>query len=464
MHHVSYHGEEVPVSEMLERLTHESHSVTTLTVSFAELLDGGCARFLQGLEKQKQWRRLRPGERSERIPGAGGVLVDPGIRALDLSSNQLTSFDKSGLTAAVEHNGTLSSLELQGNELCSNAPPAQCLDEIRRFARAVGTSSLRALNITANCLGDAGLAAFFDALPRTGTSLKTLCLSVNMFVDGESPEAQHGTAAARSIACFLSDPVACRGLERLHLNGNQFGWAGVRTIAHAIIGSRVACTLGQESTLPLSTLDALAPNRSVMHLDLFSTGIDSLSAPLSDEEPAFDWEASSLLTPSNWPVLLTHQLEANEEDRIATRKSAAKVLAAARIAGCKARDAGGEARGTFPLLRLPLELRGVVLDHLDEARALSRTQLLHVLAYACEPSTIGYGLRQVDYPVDQPHADEATLPILPWSWEECFATRSQPRNWYGEWIDLQREQPSAANETTPDLLAFWECTGTDHAA
>lgn len=448
------------MAEFLPRLTKESHSVCTLTVSFAELHDQGCSRFLNEIQDHTHWRRLQPGDRSERIPAAGGVLVEPGIREMDLSSNQLTSFEKSGLTAAVENNGTLTVLELQGNELCSAMPSAACLDEIRKFARAVGSSNLRTLNLTANCLGDAGLAAFFDALPRNGSSLKTLCLSVNTFED-----ASQCTAAAESIARFLSDPLACRGLERLHLNGNHFGWFGVRTVAHAVIGSRMACTLGQDSNLPRDIVDSLPPNRSLLHLDLFSNGIDSLAAPSSpDEIRMFPWEHESLLTPSNWSMLLNNQLEFNERDRTACRNAAVRLLTIARIVGCRSHDAGEQEPDVcFPILRLPLELRGLILEHL--APELNHVQWTEVVRYACDPSTLAYGLRQVDYPVDSQQTTEMVLPVPPWSWAECFSTHSRPRNWYGEWIDIQRGQSamSSADDTSPDLLAFWECTGTDHA-
>ncbi|WFD47585.1 hypothetical protein GLX27_002237 [Malassezia furfur] len=460
MHHVSYDVEDMPLDKLLPSIARESHSVCMLTVSFAELSDVGCRKFLEEIEPHAHWRRLQPGDRSDRIPHVGGVLIEPGIREIDFSSNQFTSFERSGLTAAVENNATLSILELQGNELGSGAPAEARLDEIRRFAQAVGTSTLRALNITANRLGDAGLAAFFDALPRTGTTLKTLYLSVNTFDD-----ASECLAAAKSIARFLSDPLASRGLERVHLNGNQFGWQGVRIIVDAVVGSRTACTYGCNAKPPADFVDASPPNRSLLFLDLFSNGIDSL-VPSSDTETtyAFAWEAASRLTPANWSMLLSNQLEANERNRAACRKAAARLLPIARVVGCRSRDAGDPVdANAFPILRLPLELRGMILAYV--APELRHTQWTDVVRYACAPSTMGYGLRQVDYPIDTAPPAEMVLPVPPWSWAECFATRSRPRNWYGEWIDLQRALPdtSPTDHTSPDLLAFWECTGTDHA-
>ncbi|PKI84258.1 hypothetical protein MVES_001665 [Malassezia vespertilionis] len=394
MHHVSYHGEDVPVHIILERLSQGLDGVCTLTVSFTDLYDTGCRRFLEGLDEFAGWRWLDqrwigPDEKEaslidmrERMP------LLRGIRFLDLSSNQITTFDKSGLRAAVAYNGTLLVLELQGNELCSGTSSPACFEEIRQFGAAVGCSVLRTLNLTANQLGGAGLAAFFDGLPRTGTTLKTLYISVNVF-DAPDTASNTGLDAARSIARFLRDPNACRGLERLHLNGNHFGWAGVRTIVHAVVGSHMACTLGEELSSCAST-HIQPPNHSLLYLDLFSTGIDTLhSVSTVDEE---DWEQHSMLTPSKWTDVLAHQLLENELARDACRQSALSVLAGARIVGCRATDTGGTG---FPMLRLPMELRAVVLSHLDHTHTLNRAQYTNVLRYASAPSTIGYGLRQV---------------------------------------------------------------------
>ena len=319
---------------------------------------------------------------------------------------------------------------------------------------------LRSLNLTANQLGDEGLAAFFDALPRTGTSLHTLCLSVNTF---DQSGAQPKSAAA--IARFLRDPNACRGLERLHLNGNYFGWEGVCTIAHAVMGSRRACTLGGTIEATTPPADATPPNTSLLYLDLFSTGIDSLeaAAPPIDTQP---WEAGSPVTPDNWYALLTQQLECNGDRRARCRRAALQLLPIARIVGCRAHHA--EHGGGFPLLCLPLELRGLVLWHLDEDNALTHEQFTRVLQWACEPSTLGYGLCAEPLGPPAPPLAEATLPVEPWSWEACFALRSHERNWYSEYVEAAQHIPLGhptvpLPHPTPDMLAFWECTGTDHA-
>ncbi|WFC99238.1 hypothetical protein MYAM1_001982 [Malassezia yamatoensis] len=398
------------------------------------------------------------GEDIERVLYPGNVPIDPCIRELDLSSNHLASFEKSGLTNIVYENSTLNVLELQGNELGRRTLDREPLEEIRKFSQAVGTSNLRTLNITANRLGNEGIAAFFESLFHNGSTLKTLYLSVNTFEDETSC-----IHAAKSIAAFLSNPSACRSLERLHLNGNQFGWHGVRTIVNAVLGSSRACSIEQGQGTTSELFNQSAPNRSLLILDLFSNGIDSMDTLSSDHNMhAFDWEQSSELTPSNWSENLELQLENNLRDRTACRNAAMRLLCAARIVGCRSRDLpNGNMSNILPILRLPLELRGLILEKI--APELSHVQFTDVLRYASEPSTLGYGLWQVDYPVDVKNDVQMNLPLPHWSWRECFETKSKPRNWYAESMDLHRQSNDLSKRYEPDQLAFWECTGTDHA-
>lgn len=312
-------------------------------------------------------------------------------------------------------------------------------------------STLRVLNITANHFGDDGLEAFFDALPRTGTSLTKLYVSMNTF------ESDTGSLkAARSIARFLADPDACRGLERLHLNGNHFGWAGVRMIAHAIIGSRAACTLGGSAaatTQEEHVLDAAPPNRSLTHIDLFSTGIGA-QAPAETQKTYAEWEWYSLVTEDHWWGLVAQQLEKNRRRGDQARRAATQVLAAARVLGCKVREADPERSYSF--LRLPLELRMRLIAYTDRHSVLTHGQLVHVLQWASEPGTIGYGTRPT---VSSPPATPV-WPIPPWSWDECFERRSVRRNWYSDAFDQGDVNGLAPRD--PGLLAFWECTNVTH--
>ncbi|WFD30876.1 hypothetical protein MSPP1_001900 [Malassezia sp. CBS 17886] len=445
MDQVSFHGQDAPVGTVLGHVGANPDGIGRLVLSFSELGDAGCRRLLEGLAASSTWRWLdgwQDAAEADEATGLQGRASTPrGIRALDLSSNQLASFVRSGVVSALAYNATLSALELQGNELGSEGAPTR-MDDIAAFAHALGTSALRTLNLSANSLGDSGMAHFFDALPRTGTPLKHLYLNVNTHAS------DWGRAGARGVARFLRDASASRGLTRLHLNGNDFGWDGVRTIVSAVVG----------------TPDA-APNRALCHLDLFSTGFNRpphLEPPGTDDLPPAHSAVNAHLTRENWAAVLKAQLDANVADAAACRQSALDVLGVARIVACRARDQTSLARGAFPILRLPLELREHVLHHIDTHARLSRTQMLLVLRWASDPSTIGYGrafatLRQLSH---APSPSPATLAIPPWSWEECFEHRSQPRNWYSDAMDA-RNEASKPSLDAPEKLAFWECTNTD---
>ncbi|KAL4402530.1 hypothetical protein ACI68E_000295 [Malassezia pachydermatis] len=455
MRHLAFDSDEAPISR-LEKDIQDSipvQDVFAVTVSFAELDNRRCRRLLDSL--RASWAAL---------PRSQAEAYDRkmrGIRRLDLSSNHITSFREAGLMEAVQSNFILRQLELQGNELVV-PPHSDTTDEIQAWAQAVGSSGLRMLNMTANQLGDVGMAAFFDTLAQTGSPLHTLYMSVNTF------ESESGSLkAALSIARFLSDPKACRGLECLHLNGNHFGWAGVRIIAHAIMGSRRACTLGGTLShdTPTEMLDMTPPNTSLVHIDLFSTGIDSLAS--TTEAPVWaPWEAYSAVTQENWFALVTQQLEENERRRDQCRHVAARILTPARIVGCKAREASETTTSsTFPFLRLPIELRALVLEALDPAHVLSHEQWVHIVQWASEPSTLGYGhdpAHTMKICTESPLPSPIDWPMLPWSWELCFQERSQRRNWYMESLE-QQEGDELRTPMPPALLAFWECTGTDHA-
>ncbi|WFD18975.1 hypothetical protein MCAP1_001188 [Malassezia caprae] len=355
------------------------HDIGALAVSYADMNDAQCHALSEIL--RAHWHTMT------QDPCCLVRRTHAGIRRLDLSSNRITSLERAGIIDMVRDNALLTQLELQANEIVRSR--AHKLDECRRFAHAVSTSTLRVLNMTANHLGNEGMAAFFDALPRTGTSLRSLYMSVNTFESGSG-----SLQAARSIARFLSDPGACRGLERLHLNGNHFGWAGVRMIAHAIMGSRAACTMGgtaDATTQDEGVLDASPPNRSLIHIDLFSTGIDSW-ASMEPQATYASWEPYSLVTRDHWWGLVERQLEENERRRDAARRAATRVLAAARVLGCKVREA--DPQGAYSFLRLPLELRLRLISYVDSHGILTHEQLVHVLQWASEPGTMGYGIQQ----------------------------------------------------------------------
>lgn len=448
MKYVAYSREDETFSEFIDQLKRQGTDLSLVSTQFSDLDDTRCRLLLDCL--LEHWNQV---VRQSSMYGRSM----PGVRYLDLSSNHLHSFEASGLVQILYNNRLLSVLEIQANELGSAGT-----EDIHSFACAIKHCSLRRLNLTANRLGDAGLATFFDHLPDTGTSLLALHLSVNTFsTDTGSWKAAH------SIARFLSSPKKCRGLKSIHLNGNHFGWEGVRAIAHAIIGSRRACKAKANSLtdVPPNILDACPPNTSLTNIDLFSTGIDSLNTASKHVPPYAEWEAYSMVTRENWYQLIMEQLEMNQYQQAVCQRAAARVLGAARIIGCKSRwmEPSDGAKGSFPFQRLPVELRRHILFHVDSGQCLSHDQLINVLRWASEPTTLGYVREAGTWPPTQSLAvADNVWNLPPWSWTECYERRSPPRNWYSDGLEYDE-----LDGFDPAKMAFLECTGTvemDHLA
>ena len=441
MKYVAYSREDETFSEFLDQLKKQGPDVGLVSAQFSDLDDTRCRLVLDCL--LGLWSQVA------REPSMYGRSM-PGVRYLDFSSNRIQSFQASGLVQILNNNRLLSALEIQANELGKAGT-----EDIRAFACAMKHCSLRRLNITANRLGDAGLATLIDHLPDTGTSLLALHLSVNTFsTDTGSWNAAH------SIARFLSSPKKCRGLKSIHLNGNHFGWEGVRAIAHAIIGSRRACQATANSLVdvPSSILDACPPNTSLTNIDLFSTGIDSLNTASKNVPPCAEWEAYSTVSRENWYQLVMEQLEMNQYQQAVCQRAAARILGAARIIGCKSRwiEPPDGARDHFPFRRLPVELRRHILFHVDSEQCLSHEQLINVLRWASEPSTLGYVREAGAWPPTQSLAvADNVWNLPPWSWTECYECRSPPRNWYSDGLEYDE-----LDGFDPAKMAFLECTGT----
>ena len=440
MRHYSYDSEHETYARFLESVRRFGAELNRVTVQFSELSDQRCSALLEVLENE--WQRIGQN------PSAFGKGRQ-GVRHLDLSSNQLQSFKNSGLINMIRGNHILMSLEVQANGLGLSHE-----QDIQAFANALGTCALRRLNMTANKLGDAGLSSFFDALPPTGTPLSELYLSVNT-VASESGSWR----AARSIANFLSTPKKCRHIKYFHLSGNHFGWAGVRAIVHAILGSRRACTLNgtiAANNIPTDMLDAVAPNTNLVAMDLFSTGIDTLMTSTQELlPPELEWETYSAVTPDNWSDVLTEHLCRNQDHARACQLASVQLLAVARTIGCKSREANVPSTKVFPFLRLPTELRVFIMQFIDTDNVLSHEQFINILRWASEPSTIQFIREFGAWPPQ--HSSVPTENIWglpPWSWGEAYTWRSVPRNWYSEAMEYDEW-----HRWQPEKLAFWENTG-----
>ncbi|KAJ9477756.1 hypothetical protein PHBOTO_001317 [Pseudozyma hubeiensis] len=190
------------------------------------------------------------------------------------------------------------------------------------------------------------------------------------------------------------------------------------------------------------------------------------------------------LTYTNRNDLTWACLSRNRTAAIKCRKAALTVLASARTLGCKASVRSSEtgtavsesekhAEGFSRFFDLPPELRLHVLRQLDEDSCLSASQFSHVISFACEPSTIGYGGRGYDWTLvtdsENPSAGKdganvsATLPAQRWSWAECFALRAAPRDWEAAQLDTANLAGDTSSSRDPAMLAFFQSTLTHRA-
>ncbi len=233
-----------------------------------------------------------------------------------------------------------------------------------------------------------------------------------------------------------------------------------------------------------TTIDSAAPIEITRHLSESAFSLDDLA---NDFEEAA--ELSAGVTSANWQNLTFERLRANAWDARDSYRGARTVLAAARIVGCKAkRQSAKDSQApvspagvatSFPrFLDLPPELRLLILREVDEGSALSTRQFNNVISYACDPSTIGYSTGAFDWAdygrlLDKPESSEdegasSTLPAQKWSWIECFALRSPPRDWVADERLWEEDDEEAYGELVPidkmRTAAFHDSTMTNRAA
>lgn len=168
------------------------------------------------------------------------------FRIIDLSANNLSFDCLPVICRFLNGNLTLRSLSLKANEI------GEDVEGFALLARALGKSALRSLSLSSNPIMPASMAAFFDSIPKEGTSLECLELS-NVFSDdlsGAMATEDEALIAAQAVASFIADPTRCRSLYALRLNGNTFGNRGVRAIVHALIGSAPSLSESSKRSLP----------------------------------------------------------------------------------------------------------------------------------------------------------------------------------------------------------------------
>ena len=225
------------------------------------------------------------------------------IRNLILSNNDITSLGLASLSAFVRNNVYLRRLNLTSNQIGPDQAP------LVELASSIGTSGLRSLELSNNPILANAFIAFVDALPASGTSLEHLEMSCVLAHPAEAifPTPTESLDAARAVARLIADDTRCRGLRKLTLNGNSFGYKGVRAIVAAQVGTafgpyklpyraRLALTKASEPPIARGLLpkSQRRPNRSIEHIELMGN-VDEESAGPTDEALDQDNAVASFL-------------------------------------------------------------------------------------------------------------------------------------------------------------------------
>ncbi|TKY85148.1 hypothetical protein EX895_006228 [Sporisorium graminicola] len=231
-----------------------------------------------------------------------------------------------------------------------------------------------------------------------------------------------------------------------------------------------------------AVIDDEAPIEVTRHLATLGVTMDEWQAEFQEA-----FEIGSGLNRTNWQDLLVEHLRENSLENEQCRSSAFFVLTAARTLGCRAKrqtdapptnasEVSAAAAGFPRFLDLPPELRLHVLRQLDNNASLSARQFSHVISFACDPSTIGYGRYEyswshildggLDSVGNREGRSSATLPARPWSWAECFALRAPPRDWEADLLDAdhffrhKHRGTSKSEDRDASAHAFLESTLT----
>lgn len=344
------------------------------------------------------------------------------LHEVSLAGNELSSFGASGIIDLVSSCRSLVTLELQGNNIGpgdDGAASGAALADVAVFARAIGSSNVRYLNISTNALGAHGLRVFFDSLPKSRLASLYVATSFTQW------DAHLEAMLVHSIAGYLRDEERSRSLRGLYMMGNSFSRQADLLFVHILCGARDA---------PVSEpCRAPEPGTSLVHLEYAPERITNylIELPKGSENSFLD--------------TALHRQQALRENakRLARAEhEATNLLCAARILGCRAQYLG-ESPGTFPFYKLPPELKLGVLRRF--APTLDDVQFESVLSYACTAETIGHCCRRR---VDLRPAVAPTLQAAPWCWDSCPCIDSHAVAFKGL-------------DSRVYLLPFYECTGTN---
>ena len=206
-------------------------------MALAEILQGGTG--LEAIELGKPTGYIFAPPRRQGFSSSG-----------TLHNNYVDSSSAARIAKALMYNNTLKYLGLNGNfiGLAGIDGPTASAATKRRFGAAsldtdgptsIGAmlavnTTLTALDLSANRLGNSGVTAILRGLGRNGSLLR-LDLSRNQMTFITAP----------MIACIIANPRCV--LQELYLSGNPLGLDGAMSIAHGLSCSRSLTTLAVEN-------------------------------------------------------------------------------------------------------------------------------------------------------------------------------------------------------------------------
>ena len=234
----------IPEMELIYQTFLRNDTLKSLEIILSEVQEDHLAALIKGLQPTPlQGIKLIHLHLTERTAIALATAVQASsIRAIDLTYNDIGPRGAIALANALRDSG-IESLLLARNSISVEATQylAQVLSE--------GSTSLKALDLSKNYIGDAGAIALAKALPHT--KLETLLVDMNEITKVGVAEICKAVKSTRTLVNLslgvnnLTDPSAkliaelirTHPMEKVSVNHNQFTKKGVAYLADAIAES-----------------------------------------------------------------------------------------------------------------------------------------------------------------------------------------------------------------------------------
>jgi hypothetical protein len=498
------------------------------------------------------------------------------LRHVRINDGQVTARELLYIGAMVYGHETMASIALQANLI---RPKARFT--MRAFAIAASLSNLRHIELSNNPIGIRSITQLLQHLRMPSLTHLYLSMTMrrgNLSEEQESNELwtldedqswkqrtgeevwseELDKLTNRLVQLVQARPDQqpyCPRLSFLTLNGNDLNWRCVKRIVSAVQeGSRSLEEVGLFSTIddadqsdeegdgqpmPQSGIRRVTSIGTYMiqngrsgnmpvtqgrsNDDNTSRGhavnptVRLITFPMPESGSSF---GSVEITRETWRKCLGNRLWSNRKDKIKSQDASRKLLSIARTLACQCREGKQDQRSTktFPLIKLPPEVRHRIMYALFDDETLSNDQVENVISFASDRGTIGYGQRSAwqglsamaleqikrenkDYDGTMQHDGQSPGLLLhrPWNWTAMCARHSVPRDWPATTLDqspssvmppgssssavLRREDHDVGGGGGPDgeggnstvqvtragrdwlneqagLQAFWEATAT----